>query len=86
VRGRPAITSTLIGARTLEQLRSNLASLEITLASEQLAALEHLSTRSLDFPAPYHVGLGPMLGFGGTTVDGIELPVWPALLQSAARY
>jgi aryl-alcohol dehydrogenase-like predicted oxidoreductase len=86
VRSRPAITSTLIGARTLEQLRSNLASLELTLAPEQLAALEDLSAPSLDFPAPYHVALGPMLGFGGTTVDGVELPVWPALLESPARY
>jgi aryl-alcohol dehydrogenase-like predicted oxidoreductase len=86
VRGRPAVTSTLIGARTLEQLRSNLASLEVTLAPEQLAALEAPSTPSLDFPAPYHVGIGPMLGFGGMTVDGVELPTWPALLESSARY
>ena len=35
-RGHP----TLVGARTLEQLRSNLSSLETTLAPEQLAALE----------------------------------------------
>ena len=82
---RPAITSTLIGARTLEQLRSNLASLEITLAPEQLAALEEPSAPSLDFPAPLHARLGPMLGFGGATVDGVQLPVWPALLQSSAR-
>ncbi len=32
VRSRPAVTSTLVGARTMEQLRSNLASLEVTLA------------------------------------------------------
>jgi aryl-alcohol dehydrogenase-like predicted oxidoreductase len=86
VRGRPAITSTLIGARTLEQLRSNLASLEVTLAPHQLAALEEPSMPALDFPAPYHAGLGPMLGFGGTIVDGVQLPTWPALLQSSARY
>jgi aryl-alcohol dehydrogenase-like predicted oxidoreductase len=86
VRSRPGVTSTLVGARTPEQLRSNLASLEVTLAPEQLAALERLSAPSLDFPAPLHAGLGPMLGFGGTTVDGVELPVWPALLESAARY
>jgi aryl-alcohol dehydrogenase-like predicted oxidoreductase len=86
VRSRPAISSTLIGARTLEQLRSNLASLEVTLAPDQLAALEDPSTPSLDFPAPNNAFLGPMLGFGGTTVDGIELPVWPALLESSARY
>ncbi len=24
-----------------------------------------------------------MLGFGGTTVDGVELPVWPSLLASS---
>jgi aryl-alcohol dehydrogenase-like predicted oxidoreductase len=86
VRGRPAVTSTLIGARTIEQLRSNIASLQITLAPEQLAALEEPSAPSLDFPAPNNALLGPMLGFGGTTVDGVELPVWPALLESSTRY
>jgi hypothetical protein len=35
VRSRPAVTSTLIGARTVEQLRANLASLEITFAPKQ---------------------------------------------------
>jgi aryl-alcohol dehydrogenase-like predicted oxidoreductase len=86
VRSQPAITSTLIGARTIEQLQSNLASLEVTLAPHQLAALESPSTPSLDFPAPNNALLGPMLGFGGTTVDGVALPVWPALLESSARY
>jgi hypothetical protein len=32
------------------------------------------------------LGMGPMLGFGGTTVDGVERPVWPALLESPARH
>jgi aryl-alcohol dehydrogenase-like predicted oxidoreductase len=86
VRSRAAISSTLIGARTIEQLRSNLASLEITLAPEQLAALDEPSTPSLDFPAPIHALLGPMLGFGGTNVDGVEVPAWPALLESSTRY
>jgi hypothetical protein len=27
-----------------------------------------------------------MLGFGGTKVDGVELPAWPMLLSSSARY
>jgi aryl-alcohol dehydrogenase-like predicted oxidoreductase len=86
VRSRPAIASTLIGARTIKQLRSNLDSLEVTLAPEQLAALEEPSAPSLNFPAPNNARLGPMLGFGGTTVDGLQLPVWPALLESSARY
>jgi hypothetical protein len=86
VRSRPAVTSTLIGARTVEQLRANLASLEITLTPEQLGALDEPSTPSLDFPAAITAGLGPMMGFGGATVDGVELPVWPGLLTSSTRY
>ncbi|MEA2197621.1 MAG: hypothetical protein QOJ25_1672 [Solirubrobacteraceae bacterium] len=86
VRSRSAVTSTLVGARTIEQLRTNLASLDVTLAPEQLAALDEASTPSLDFPAPNNAWLGPMLGFGGTTVDGVEFPVWQALVMSTTRY
>ena len=86
VRSRSAVSSTLIGTRTVEQLRANLASLEVTLTPEQLAALDGPSTPSLDFPAYVTAGPGPMLGFGGATVDGVELPVWPMLLASSARY
>jgi aryl-alcohol dehydrogenase-like predicted oxidoreductase len=86
VRSRPAVTSTLIGARTIEQLRSNLGSLEITLAPEQLAALNEPSKPSLDFPAAIAAEITPVFGFGGATVDGVELPVWPQLLTSSARY
>ena len=86
MRSRPAVTSTLIGARTIEQLHSNLASPEITLAPEQLAALNEPSTLSLDFSAAITAEMTPTFGFGGATVDGVELPVWPQLLTSSARY
>jgi hypothetical protein len=83
---RPTVTSTLIGARTLEQLRANLDSLEITLTPEQLATLDELSAPSLNFPAGIIAGPAPMMGFGGTTVDGVKLPVWRSLTTSSARY
>jgi diketogulonate reductase-like aldo/keto reductase len=86
VRSQPAVTSTLLGANTIEQLRSNLASLEITLAPDQLAALNEPSMPTLDFPAAINAEVSPMLGFGGATVDGVKLPVWPQLLASSARY
>jgi aryl-alcohol dehydrogenase-like predicted oxidoreductase len=86
VRSRPAVSSTLVGARTVDHLRANLASLDITLAPQQLAALDKPSAPSLDFPAAINAGPGPMLGSGGTTVDGVKLPVWPMLLASSARY
>jgi aryl-alcohol dehydrogenase-like predicted oxidoreductase len=86
VRSRPAVTSTLIGARTSEQLSSNLASLEITLAPDQLTALNEPSTPPLNFPAAINAEITPLFGFGGATIDGVELPVWPQLLTSSARY
>jgi hypothetical protein len=86
VRSRPAVTSTLIGARTVEQLHANLASLEITLTPEQLTTLDEPSTPSLDFPTAINAGPGPLLGFGGATVDGVELPRWPMLVTGSTRY
>jgi aryl-alcohol dehydrogenase-like predicted oxidoreductase len=86
VRSRPAITSTLLGVRTLEQLRSNLESLALTLTPEQLASLDELSSPALDFPAAITAGPGPLLGFGGATIDGVAYPTWPPLLASSARY
>jgi hypothetical protein len=81
VRSRPAVTSTLIGARTVEQLRASLASLEVTLTPEQLAALDEPSTPSRDFPAAITAGLGPMLGFGGATAEGVAPGVADAAQQ-----
>jgi aryl-alcohol dehydrogenase-like predicted oxidoreductase len=86
VRGRPVVSSTLVGARTLEQLRANLASLELTLPPEHRAALDAASAPTLDFPAAVNAGPGPILGFGGATIDGVTLPVWPLLLANPARY
>jgi aryl-alcohol dehydrogenase-like predicted oxidoreductase len=86
VRGRPGVASTLVGARTIDQLRANLASLDLTLSDAHVATLDAASEPTLDFPAPNHAELAPMLGFGGTTVDGHAIDAWPALQASAARY
>jgi aryl-alcohol dehydrogenase-like predicted oxidoreductase len=86
VRGRSAVSSTLIGARTLEQLHANLASLGVTLPAEHVAALDEASKPTLDYPAEINAHSGPILGFGGATVDGVTRPVWPLLLASADRY
>jgi aryl-alcohol dehydrogenase-like predicted oxidoreductase len=86
VRSRAGVASTLVGARTAGQLRANLASLDTDLSAEQLAALDEASAPSLNFPAAINAEYGPMLGFGGASVDGVELPTWPMLLASPARY
>ena len=86
VAGRNAVTSTIIGARTQEQLRSNLASLAITLTPQQRHTLDAASSPTLDHPASVNAGPGPQMGFGGSAVDGVHRPTWGTLTNSAIRY
>jgi aryl-alcohol dehydrogenase-like predicted oxidoreductase len=51
IRDRPAVTSTILGARTLEQLETNLRSAEVVLTAEEDAALDAASDlRAADYP------------------------------------
>ena len=51
VNSRPFLTSTLIGATTMEQLRSNLASAQLTLSSEVIEGIEKIHRR-ISNPCP----------------------------------
>jgi aryl-alcohol dehydrogenase-like predicted oxidoreductase len=86
VHARPGVSSTLIGARRLDQLRSNLAALELTLTADQLGALDAVSTPALNFPAENNRDLAPLLQFAGATVDGRSHGPSPFLEASQARY
>lgn len=85
VQNRAGVSSTLIGARTLDQLDSNLSSLGVELDESQLDRLDAVSIPSLDFPATY-AGSAGVLQFGGATVDGVSYPVNPMLAGSTTRY
>jgi aryl-alcohol dehydrogenase-like predicted oxidoreductase len=50
VNSRPFLTSTLIGATTMEQLKTNIASIELTLSVEVLKEIE---TIRREFPMPF---------------------------------
>jgi aryl-alcohol dehydrogenase-like predicted oxidoreductase len=76
VRQRAGVDSTIIGARTLEQLDDNLGSVAVTLAAEQIARLDSLSTPALPFPASM-AAMEPVIMNGGTTVNGRFAPAWP---------
>lgn len=69
VQARPAVSSTIIGARTLAQLDDNLKALELKLTPEQTAALDALTTPKLNFPAEF-LELARMIQSGGTTING----------------
>ncbi|MEU7869570.1 aldo/keto reductase [Dactylosporangium sp. NPDC049140] len=86
VRQRPGVTSTLVGARRVDQLRANLASLDVHLTDVQMAALNEASDPKLNFPAENNRLLAPSLAFAGATVDGLHTSVLPMLAASSVRY
>jgi aryl-alcohol dehydrogenase-like predicted oxidoreductase len=50
VQAQAGVTSTIIGARTMDQLEQNVRSLDVTLSSAQEARLTELTTPDLNFP------------------------------------
>jgi len=76
VQGRPGVTSTILGARTLAQLDDNLKALDLKLSAEQSAALDKLTTPTLDFPAEI-LPILRLLHAGGTTINGEKSPLLP---------
>jgi aryl-alcohol dehydrogenase-like predicted oxidoreductase len=76
VMGRPGVTSTIIGARTMEQLDDNLAAADLSLRPEDVAKLDLISKPKLAFPADFIANGAPIV-HGGTTIDGLSAPPWP---------
>jgi aryl-alcohol dehydrogenase-like predicted oxidoreductase len=85
VHNRPGVASTLIGARRMDQLTANLTALDVGLTADHIAILDAVSQPSLSFPAGY-ARLAQMLGFPGTTIDGVQTPPSPLLAANASRY
>ena len=50
VRQKPFITSTIIGATTMEQLNDNLKSVDFTLSVEEMARLDEVSADKSQYP------------------------------------
>jgi aryl-alcohol dehydrogenase-like predicted oxidoreductase len=76
VQSRPGVSSTIIGARTLEQLDNNLGALELKLTPQQVAALDEVSKPALNFPAGF-LQNAPTFMHGGLSVNGIAPPPFP---------
>ncbi len=76
VQGRPGVTSTIIGARTLAQLDDNLAALEVRIPDEEAKKLDQMTTPKLNFPATW-ASLYPAIHNGGTTINGEYAPPSP---------
>jgi len=75
VQGRPGVTSTIIGARTREQLDDNVGALDVKLAPAHVAALDAASTPTLPFPVNM-LSAVPSFAYGGTTINGQASQAW----------
>jgi aryl-alcohol dehydrogenase-like predicted oxidoreductase len=86
VQGRPGVTSTLLGARRLDQLKNNLDAVDVRLEAEHVAALDEVSAPKLNFPAENNSLLAPNLAFAGATVDGQRTTLLPLFGTDGTRY
>lgn len=86
VRARPGVTSTVIGARTMDQLEANLTALDLVLGPERQARLTEISHPRLNFPAGNNAAFARLARNGGTTVDGVATPAPPRLVSGAHVY
>lgn len=75
VQGRPGVASTIIGARTIEQLDDNLGALDVKLSAVHIQALDKASAPVLPFPADMLAAV-PTFAFGGTTINGQPSQPW----------
>ena len=83
---RPMVTSPIIGARTLEQLRDNLAALSAQLSPEDMTELNDATKPTLNFPFDFNTGT-LINTHGGTTINGTSTARWPLAPQTdAERY
>ena len=73
LRQQPGVSSIIIGARRIAQLEDNLASLNVTLTSDQLAHLNQLTQPVFGFPQRMQP-MFPAIHNGGTTVNGHSAP------------
>ncbi|MBM9506149.1 aldo/keto reductase [Actinacidiphila acididurans] len=71
VRQQQPVTTTIIGARTIEQLESNLGSLTVEIPDDDLAALDELTKPELPFPFAFLDATALSWQQGGTTINGV---------------
>jgi aryl-alcohol dehydrogenase-like predicted oxidoreductase len=86
VRQRAGVTSTIIGARTMQQLDSNIASLDVTLPDEAMTVLNDASKPTLPFPHAFLDNVITVMQ-AGASVHGVKRDPWPlAPADHSERY
>ncbi len=73
--GRVGVASTIIGARKMDQLESNMDAIGIQLTDEEMSRLDELSEPKLNFPHDFLKNLSVGIQ-NGTTVNGRSSESW----------
>jgi aryl-alcohol dehydrogenase-like predicted oxidoreductase len=81
VQGRAGVASTIIGARTMQQLDDNLGALDVKLTADHVALLDNASTPTLPFPTDM-LSMVPAFAYGGTTINGQASTAWSQAPQN----
>jgi aryl-alcohol dehydrogenase-like predicted oxidoreductase len=81
VQHRPGVTSTIIGARTMEQLDDNVGALDVKLTPAHVAALDKVTKPALPFPTDM-LSMVPAFAYGGTTINGQPSTAWAQAPQN----
>jgi aryl-alcohol dehydrogenase-like predicted oxidoreductase len=75
VQSRPGVSSTIIGARTVDQLTDNLGALEVKLSGKHLEALGEVSKPQFPFPHEF-LRFTANSTQGGTVINGRPSEAW----------
>ncbi|MEN0019526.1 MAG: aldo/keto reductase [Planctomycetota bacterium] len=75
VQARDGVSSTIIGARTLEQLDANIAALDVTLSDDAVKKLDTVSHQPAIFPQSFLPYVKNNVQ-GGTTINGVSSDPW----------
>lgn len=75
VQSKAGVASSIIGARTLEQLKDNIGCLDVKLRAEDVARLDEVSKPVLSFPHDF-LSYANNTSQGGTTINGVTSEVW----------
>ena len=75
VNSRLGVTSTIIGARTVDQLNENLKALDVHLHPEHMAKLDELTRPTFHFPFEFLKNVRPVFQ-GGATINGEASEPW----------
>ncbi|MGQ0628564.1 MAG: aldo/keto reductase [Phycisphaerales bacterium] len=76
VQSRLGVSSTIIGARTLDQLAENIKALDVSLMPEHMATLDQLTRPTFHFPFDFLKSMRAVHQ-GGSHINGEPSDLWP---------